>query len=326
MEEKISTKTKEDGLLRRWLALLIPFVVLFFVLRVPWGELFIASDNVQIVKETDIQSEQTIPLKELHFTKRAFENKLHRIKSKAALAVDIEKGEILFEKNMETPLPIASLTKLMTALVFLEQNPNLDDTATITLSDAEFAGKSGLRVGETLALKDLLHASLTCSNNRVTKTLVRVSGLSFEDFIARMNQKAKEIGLENTCFYEPTGLDENNRSTALDCARLLSFALTDSVIGSITSKKIYSFTSVYRKRKMTHQIVNTNKLLLSSLNVKGGKTGYNGASGWCLSTLVEDKDGTKIAAVVLGAPTSLARFREAKSIIKWSLQKESQET
>jgi D-alanyl-D-alanine endopeptidase (penicillin-binding protein 7) len=308
-------------LLKRWILFSIPFTVLFLTSTLPWGELFIARDEVKGVKEAEIEFQEAIPLKELHFTKTALENKLHHIQSKAALAVDIGKGEILFEKNMAQPLPIASLTKLMTALVFLEQSLNLDDTATIAYSDAEFAGRSSLRVGETLALKDLLHTSLICSNNRTTKTLARVSGLSFEDFIARMNQKAEEIGLENTCFYEPTGLDVRNQSTAIDCARLLSFALADSVIASVTSKKTYSFTSVYKKIKRWHQIVNTNKLLSSTLDVKGGKTGYNGASGWCLSTLVEDKDGTKIAAVVLGAPSSLTRFREVKSIIKWSLQK-----
>jgi D-alanyl-D-alanine endopeptidase (penicillin-binding protein 7) len=313
-------------LLKRWMQFLIPFIVLFLMSRVPWGELFIPPGDVEIVKEADVESGQANPLKDLHFTKTAFENKLHHIRSKAAVAVDVEKGDILFEKNMKEPFPIASLTKLMTALVFLEQNSNLNDSATITFEDAKFAGKSSLWIGETLTLRDLLHASLTCSNNRVTKTLARVSGLSSEDFVARMNQKAKEIGLENTCFYEPTGLDVNNQSSALDCARLLSFALMDSVVASITSKKTYSFTSVYKKRKRSHQIVNTNRLLLSSLNVKGGKTGYNGASGWCLGTLVEDKDGTKIAAVVLGAPTKLARFREARSIIKWSLQKPTKGT
>ena len=313
-------------MLKRWMQFSIPFIVLFLMSRIPWGELFIPPGNVEIVKEADVESGQANPLKDLHFTKTAFENKLHHIRSKAALAVDVEKGDILFEKNMKEPFPIASLTKLMTALVFLEQNSNLNDSATITFEDAKFAGKSSLWIGETLTLRDLLHASLTCSNNRVTKTLARVSGLSSEDFVARMNQKAKEIGLENTCFYEPTGLDVNNKSTAVDCARLLSFALMDSVSASVTSKKTYSFTSVYKKRKRSHQIVNTNRLLLSSLNVKGGKTGYNGASGWCLGTLVEDKDGTKIAAVVLGAPTKLARFREARSIIKWSLRKPTKGT
>jgi D-alanyl-D-alanine carboxypeptidase len=319
-------KSKEESLLKRWIQFLIPFLVLFLISKVPWGELFISPDEVEIIEGEGVECEETIPLKDIHFTKTAFENKLHHIRSKAALAVDVEKGDILFEKNMEEPFPIASLTKLMTALVFLEQNPNLNDSATISFEDAKFAGKSSLRIGETLTLGDLLHASLTCSNNRVTKTLARVSGLSSEDFVARMNQKAKEIGLRNTCFYEPTGLDVNNQSSALDCARLLSFALMDSVIASITSKKTYSFASVYKKRKRSHQIVNTNKLLLSSLDVKGGKTGYNGASGWCLGTLVEDKDGTKIAAVVLGAPSSIDRFREARSIIKWSLQKPTQGT
>ncbi|KPL03895.1 MAG: hypothetical protein AMJ73_05050 [candidate division Zixibacteria bacterium SM1_73] len=313
-------------MLKRWIQFLVPFIALFLISGVPWGELFISPDEVEIVKEADFECDQAIPLKELHFTKTALENKLHHIRSKAALVVDIEKGNILFEKDMEKQLPIASLTKLMTALVFLEQNLYLNDTAKIAWSDAKFAGRSRLRVGEVLTLKDLLHASLMCSNNRTTKTLARVSGLSFEDFVIRMNQKAKEIGLENTCFYEPTGLDKSNRSTALDCARLLSFALTDTLVACITGKKVYTFTTIYKKRKRQHQIVNTNRLLLSSLNVKGGKTGYNGASGWCLGALVEDEDGTKIAAVVLGAPSNLARFREAKSIIKWSLQRPTKGT
>jgi D-alanyl-D-alanine endopeptidase (penicillin-binding protein 7) len=308
-------------LARRFFQFLIAFIVLFLMSEVPWGELFITLNGIQNAREIDVQKKETIPLKVLHLTKKALENKLHRIASKAAVAVDVEKGEILFEKNMEEPTPIASLSKLMTALVFLEQNPNLDDTATIIPSDAESSGRSRLRVGESLTLNDLFHSSLMSSNNLATKTLVRVSGLPYDDFIDRMNQKAKEIGLGNTHFYEPTGLDQNNQSTALDCARLLTFALRNKKIASVTTKKTYAFTSLYKKKIRRHQIANTNSLLSSSLNVKGGKTGYNGPSGWCLATLVEDEDGTRIAAVVLGAPTSLTRFRETKSIIKWcSLQ------
>ncbi len=310
---------------RRFFQFLIAFIVLFLISEVPWGELFITLTDVRNIRETKNRDGEAVPLKAFHLTQKALENKWHRIVSKSAVAVDVEKGEILFEKNMEEPTPIASLTKLMTALVFLEQNRNLDDTATITPWDAESSGRSCLRVGETLTLRDLLHASLMSSNNLATKTLVRVSGLPYDDFIDRMNQKAKRIGLENTHFYEPTGLDENNQSTALDCARLLTFALMDKKIAFITTMKTYAFTSLYKKKIRRHQITNTNSLLFqngsngtSSLNVKGGKTGYNGPSGWCLATLVENKDGTRIAAVILGAPTSLTRFRETKSIIKWS--------
>ena len=313
-------------MLRRFSQFLIAFVVLFLLSCIPWGELFTALSDIRNVEGSGEEGEGAIPLKEVHLSPKALENKLHRIVSKAALAVDIEKGEILFEKNMEEPTPIASLTKLMTALVFLEQNPNLDEFATIIPSDAESSGRSRIRIGETLTLRDLLHASLMSSNNLATKTLVRVSGLPYDDFIDRMNQKAKEIGLENTRFYEPTGLDANNQSTALDCARLLCFALMNEKIASITSKEVYTFTSLYKKKRRIHQISNTNKLLSSSLNIKGGKTGYNGPSGWCLATLVEDEDGTKIAAVVLGAPSSFTRFKETKSIIKWSSKKASEGT
>jgi len=134
-----------------------------------------------------------------------------------------------------------------------------------------------------------------------------------------MNRKAKELGLENTFFYEPTGLDENNRSTALDCARLLYFAFQDSVIASISGKTTYEFVSL-DKGKRRHRIGSTNKLLFSSLNVKGGKTGYNGASGWCLGTLVQRKDGKEIVAVILGAPTKHTRFKEIRSMVEWSIE------
>jgi D-alanyl-D-alanine endopeptidase (penicillin-binding protein 7) len=303
---------------KRFFQVLICLAFLFFILSIPWGKLFTALQEAQIIKHKVAEDQKAIPLKEVHLSPKALENKLHRIVSKAAVAVDVEKGEILFEKNMEEPSPIASLTKLMTTLVFLEQNPDLNDSATIIPADAKSSGRSRIRIGETLTLRDLLHASLMSSNNLATKTLVRVSGLPYDDFIDRMNQKAKEIGLENTCFYEPTGLDQNNQSTALDCARLLCFALMDEKIASITSKEAYTFTSLYKKKKRIHQISNTNKLLSSSLNVKGGKTGYIGASGFCLATLVENDDGAKIATVVLGAPSSFARFKETKSIIKWS--------
>jgi D-alanyl-D-alanine endopeptidase (penicillin-binding protein 7) len=135
-----------------------------------------------------------------------------------------------------------------------------------------------------------------------------------------MNLKAKTLGLENTFFYEPTGLNKKNRSTALDCAKLLYFALQDSVIASILNKTTYEFVSL-DKGKRRHQIGSTNGLLFSSLNVKGGKTGYNGASGWCLGTMVEGKDGEEMVAVILGAPTKHARFKEIRSIVEWSIEK-----
>jgi D-alanyl-D-alanine endopeptidase (penicillin-binding protein 7) len=269
-----------------------------------------------------------LPLQAISISEKAKVSGNFMIKSEAAVVLDARKEEILFEKNMEMTLPIASLSKLMTVQVFLETNPDLSDTATISIADAEGAGWSQLKIKETFTLLDLLHASLMSSNNRATRILARSCGLAPGEFVARMNQKAKKMGLLNTRFFEPTGLDTNNRSTALDCARLLYFAQKDSLISSIMGKTAYQFSSL-GKRKRMHQIKNTNKLLYTSLppgcggNVKCGKTGYNGASGYCLGTFVQGEDGKEIIAVVLGAPTSGTRFKEMKSIVQWSMQEES---
>jgi len=271
-----------------------------------------------------------LPLQTIRINQKAYKSYELPIKSEAAVVLDANRGEILFEKNMEEKLPIASITKLMTSLVFVETNPNLNDTTTITPADAEGAGWSQLKIKETFTLYDLLHASLMSSNNRATRTLARSCGLTADEFIMRMNQKAQKIGLMNTIFFEPTGLDTNNRSTALDCARLLYFAQKESLIASIMGKTTYQFNSLGKRRRM-HQIRSTNKLLFTSWtpraagNVRCGKTGYNGASGFCLSTLVEGRDGEEIIAVVLGAPSSGTRFKEIKSIVEWATREDKSE-
>ncbi len=288
--------------------------------RIEWDNW---SESLQKFPITALHSEYEIPLQTIYISEKAKESRKLPLRSKAAVVLDTKKGEVLFEKNIEQEFPIASLTKLMSALVFLNTHPDLDDIVTITIADANGRGKSQLRVGEMFTLGDLLHASLMSSSNRATKALARVSGLSPLEFVAFMNRKAKELGLENTFFCEPTGLDENNRSTALDCAKLLYFALQDSVIASISGKTTYDVVSLNPGRRR-HRIRSTNKLLFSSLNVRGGKTGYNGASGWCLGTLVEGEEGKEMVAVILGAPTKHTRFKEIRSIVEWCIRGDSE--
>jgi D-alanyl-D-alanine endopeptidase (penicillin-binding protein 7) len=284
--------------------------------RVEWSDLHC---DLRKSPQEDCGPRYEIPLQTIYKGQKARQSHNLPLRSRAAVVLDTEEGEILFEKNSEQEFPVASLTKLMSALTFLETKADLNDIITITPADAGCPGKSELMVGEILTLRDLLHASLMSSNNRATKTLARASGLSSSEFAVRMNRKAKELGLLNSQFSEPTGLDEQNRSSALDCARLLYSALQDSVIRSIAGKTFYEFSSL-NKRKRKHRIGSTNKLLFSSLKVKGGKTGYNGASGWCQGTLVEGDDGKEIVAVVLGAPNKRTRFREIRSIVKWSIR------
>lgn len=293
--------------------ILLVFVVFF----IEWGNWF---RNMDQTPKAHLTSPGWIPLTTIRMSRKVLESYKLPLKSEAAVVLDVKKGEVLFEKNMEEKLPVASLTKLMSALVFLQTNPDLDDTLTITRSDVNCVGTCQIEMDETLTLRDLLHTSLMSSSNRATKALVRSSGLPPSLFVARMNRRARELGLENTFFCEPTGLDDENRSTALDCAKLLYFSLRDSVIASVLGRSTYEFVSLDGEKRK-HEIRSTNGLLFPYFKVKGGKTGYIGASGWCLGTLLENDEGTQIAAVILGAPSKHARFEEIRSIVEWSVEK-----
>lgn len=228
-----------------------------------------------------------------------------------AILIDPANGEILFEKNAERQVPIASLTKLMTSLVFLEQKPDLERMVEVTTAEISGGGHTQLRRSEMVSLGDLLHMSLMSSDNVATRVLARESGLPHDEFIARMNQKATELELSGTRFVELTGLDERNVSTAGDIARLLHAAAHDERIQQITTTRAYQFRSETR----AHAVHNTNRLLYGSYDILGGKTGFIFEAGYCFATWVHSQ-GRDLIAVVLGAPTNATRFADAVRLIK----------
>jgi D-alanyl-D-alanine endopeptidase (penicillin-binding protein 7) len=231
--------------------------------------------------------------------------------SSYAYAMDATTGEVIFQKNADKSVPIASLTKLMTALVFVEQRPDLLQRATVTRADLSGGGKTQLSVGEQVVLGDLLHMSLMCSDNVAARILARSSNLSEEDFLAAMNHKALELGLTHTRFVESTGLSVRNVSTAADVARLVKASLSHPRIHNICTKKSYDF----RTGRRAHYVPNTNKLLYSSYEVKGGKTGFISAAGYCFATWIS-ASGRELIAVVLDAPTAATRFADVRRIVK----------
>ena len=232
--------------------------------------------------------------------------------ARSAIVLDPATGEVLYEKNAVQAFPIASLTKLMTTLVFLEQRPDLLASVEVTRTELSGAGHTQLRNGEMVMLGDLLHMSLMCSDNVATRVLVRESGLPPVEFLGRMNKKATELGLSDTRFVEFTGLDERNVSSASDIARLLRAAADNATIRSITTTPSYAFRSASRY----HQIVNTNRLLHNQrLEVLGGKTGFINEAGYCLATWVRS-EGRDMIAVVLGAPTASTRFADVVRLIQ----------
>ena len=230
-----------------------------------------------------------------------------------AILIDPSTGEVLFAKNSDRSVPIASLTKLMTALVFLEQKPALDTEVEVTAVELKGGGHTQLRRGERVALGDLLHMSLMSSDNVATRVLARESGLSHDEFLARMNRKAVELGLTSSRFVEFTGLDERNVSSASDIARLLHAAANDPLIQEITTTRQYQFATGRR----VHAVYNTNRLLYGRYEVMGGKTGFILEAGYCFATWIRTQ-GRDLIAVVLGAPTNATRFADTVRLLQKS--------
>lgn len=237
-----------------------------------------------------------------------------------ALVIDPATDKVLFEKRSEQTVPIASLTKLMTALVFLEQQPDLRRSVEVTRDEIRGGGHTQLWNRERVSLYDLLHMSLMNSDNVATRVLARESGLDRGEFAARMNEKARDLGLANTRFAEPTGLDNRNVSTAVDVAKLLRAAADHYLIREVTTTPDYVFLGQYPGRKRTiartHQIVNTNRLLRSNrYEFSCSKTGFISQSGYCVATWVSDR-GRDLIAVVLGAPTNATRFADVVRLVQ----------
>ncbi|HBK35248.1 MAG: PbpG [Candidatus Uhrbacteria bacterium GW2011_GWE2_40_58] len=238
----------------------------------------------------------------------------------SALVMDRETGSVLFEKNAEEPRSIGSITKLMTAYVFLETNPDLNQMASITSEDIRFGGKQNIQTGDVVRVHDLLFASLVGSDNSATAALARLSGMSLGDFIARMNEVAAEIGLKQTTFADTTGLSSGNRSIVSDVAILLDEILKNETIREATQHSSVTFVG---SSGSTYYIESTDELLDSYLNqfpyqIIGAKTGYLPEAGYCLGTVFSQEGRKEIIVVVLGSETKQGRFQDVKALAAWT--------
>jgi D-alanyl-D-alanine carboxypeptidase len=237
------------------------------------------------------------------------------INSESALVMDKESGKILFQKNGFTVRSIASISKLLTAIVFLEQEPNFEKSVILPEGGKNDSGRIEIGENEAVNLKDLFRIMLVGSINSAAEALASATKLSYAEFIQQMNIKAKELGMKDSYFKDPTGLSAENRATAKDVATLLREALKNSLIEETVVMDSYSFASLNNK---WHQVKNTNKLLGSYLEVVGGKTGYIEESGYCLANLVKNKEAQEgIIVVILGAKSEEERFQENKFLSQW---------
>jgi D-alanyl-D-alanine endopeptidase (penicillin-binding protein 7) len=238
-----------------------------------------------------------------------------RLHVKAAYVEDAS-GQVLFQKNPERVYPIASLTKLVSALVLLDTTPDWDRLVEVLPEDVRNSSRSHIRPHEEITVRDLIHAMLMSSDNVAAKALARTCGLDRSEFVRRMNVKADSLGLTGARFVEPTGLSEQNVATAQAVAKLLRAAASNDIVSTIMQKEQYTFTS----NRRLHLLINTNRLLRSKWRVTAGKTGFINEAGYCLATNIQAPTGTEITAVVLGAPSNALRFAEAKRILDWTVR------
>lgn len=239
------------------------------------------------------------------------------IKAKSALVVDLKSGKTLFEQNGYDTHPIASITKLMTAIIILEEN-SPEETVTVNKHATEVEGsKIWLVKEERVLVKDLIYGLLIQSGNDAAIALADHNAGSEEAFVRKMNSKAKLIGLENTHFINTTGLDEknkNNISTAYELAILSKYALKKPLIKEAVAKSKLTIISL---DNISHHLETTNKLLGNTPYIKGVKTGNTLSAGLCFIGLAANDAGNEVLTIVLD---SEQRFEDTQKLVGWTYE------
>jgi D-alanyl-D-alanine endopeptidase (penicillin-binding protein 7) len=237
------------------------------------------------------------------------------LKSSVALVMDSDTNEVLLSKNSQAVLPIASLTKLMTAVVVTEAKLPLNEPITVTQDDidTEKFSRSRLKVGTTLSREEMLHLALMSSENRAAHALGRSYPGGLEAFVAAMNHKAVELGMKDTRYVEPTGLSSNNQSSARDLATLVMAAQEHPIIREFSTSPEFQVEVGNRPT----QFRTTNALVRSpAWDIVLQKTGYITEAGRCL-VMQAKMAGRRLTMVFLDSTGKYSRIGDAERVRRW---------
>ncbi len=237
------------------------------------------------------------------------------LKSSVALVVDQDTDQVLFSKNSQAVLPIASITKLMTALVVTEAKLPLDEVLTVSQDDVDTEKMSGsrLKVGTQLSRGDMLHLALMSSENRAAHALGRHYPGGLTAFVEAMNQKAQELGMSGTHYVEPTGLSSRNQSSATDLTMLVKAAYAHPIIRELSTSR--EAQVAIGKRQL--QFHSTNGLVRNpAWDIGLQKTGYISEAGRCM-VMSAQLAGRRLIMVLLDSAGKYSRIGDAERIRKW---------
>lgn len=246
----------------------------------------------------------------------AEENPQMALSAKSAILIEPSTGQILFEQNAHDRLPPASVTKIMTMLLVMEALDNgqckLDDMVRTSALAASMGGSQVfLEENEEMSVNDMLKAVAVASGNDAAVALAEFIGGSHENFVAKMNERAKELGMNDTTFVNCNGLDDPNHLTSAYDIAQMSREL-------IKHPQIFNYTSIWMDSLRGGQfgLVNTNKMIRFYSGATGLKTGSTSVAGFCVSVSAK-RDDMDLIAVVMGAPSSKERFADATKLLDY---------
>ncbi len=285
----------------------IAIIIIIFIITVNVNIMSFADDIIEENKNDVSNTIETVS--EVNDT-----HKEPKINSRAAIVLDRKSKKVIYGKNENVKKAMASTTKIMTAMVVI-QNTNLDNIVEVSKKAAGTGGsRLGLKAGDKISVKDLLYGLLLRSGNDCAVALAEYIGGSIEGFAKLMNQNAENLGLENTNFVTPHGLDaKEHYTTAYELALLADYALENQAFSKIVNSKTYTI----RINKSSKTLNNTNELLGVLDGVYGVKTGFTNGAGRCLVTSIK-RGELDVICVVLGADTKKDRTRDSVKLIQYT--------
>lgn len=276
--------------------------------------LIVIFQNAICMVYADDEEEQIEDLGEALETVATVDEKEPTLNSKSAIVMDRKSKKIIYGKKENKRVAMASTTKIMTAIIVIE-NANLEDEVTISAKAGGIGGsRLGLKKDDKITVKNLLYGLMMRSGNDAAVALAEYVGGSVQGFAEKMNAKAKELKLQNTHFVTPHGLDDpDHYTTAYELAIITDYAMENEIFAKIVSTQNYTVSI----NGYTKSLNNTNELLGVLHGVKGVKTGFTNNAGRCLVTCT-NRDGFEIITVVLGADTKKFRTTDSIKLIEYT--------
>jgi D-alanyl-D-alanine endopeptidase (penicillin-binding protein 7) len=235
------------------------------------------------------------------------------LEARAVLLFDQKTNTIKEAINIHERLPIASISKLMTAYVVLESNASLDEKITIVLQPIQ--GSRWLKPGMVVTRGELLYLTLIASDNLASKMLADLHPRGYAEFMNEMNRTAKRLGMFNTGFIDPSGLSVFNTSTAWDLHLLNTALIKHSLFNDAAMRKIATQYTQSKTGRMQQIVIRNTNVFAGEYDIKVGKTGFTNPAGWCISLLIKHQ-GQEFDLIVLGAPTKKLRNKLVASKLK----------